>query len=119
MESLIGMVLERFLGDYFSNFSRDKFSLSLMKGTISMNDLIVNKSINDRINFPVKLKYGQLGHLQIKTNSYLNLGTKGLECKISGLFFCFEMLEMKQWSKQTILEKYKEMHRHVIAVLEK
>ena len=39
----------------------------------------------------------------------MSLGAKGLSFKISGLFFCFEMLEMGQWSKQTILEKYREM----------
>ena len=71
MESLIGMLLERFLGDYFSNFSRDKFSLSLMKGEISVKDLIFSNSINDRINFPMKLKYGQLGKLEIKVSSLL------------------------------------------------
>jgi hypothetical protein len=63
MESLIGMLLERFLGDYFCNFSRDKFSLSLLKGEISVTDLIFSNDVNDRINFPMKLKYGQLGKL--------------------------------------------------------
>lgn len=58
METFIGMVLERLLGSYFSNFSRNKFKLSLMKKTICVTDLIFSTSINDRINFPLKLKYG-------------------------------------------------------------
>jgi len=30
MESLIGHILSQYLGDYFSNFSREKFSMSVL-----------------------------------------------------------------------------------------
>ena len=68
MQSLVGMVLEKYLGDFFINFSRDKFTMSILSGLISVQDLIFKESINERLNFPFKLKYGQLGKLEIKTN---------------------------------------------------
>ena len=40
--------------------------MNLLKGEISVQDLIFKDSLNDRINFPFKLKYGQLGKLEIK-----------------------------------------------------
>ena len=71
MQSLIGTVLERYLGDYFENFSSDKFSMNLMKGEISLENLILKNTFNDRMNFPFKLKYGQLGKLVITTQSLI------------------------------------------------
>lgn len=96
--------MSTYLADYFSNFSREKFSMSLISGVISVEDLIFREDINDRINFPIKLKFGLLGKLTITINSYTNL-TKGISCKIQNVFLNFDMLEMNKWSKETVIEK--------------
>ena len=41
--------------------------MNLMKGEISLENLILKNTFNDRMNFPFKLKFGQLGKLVITT----------------------------------------------------
>ena len=90
-----------------------------MKGEISLENLILKNTFNDRMNFPFKLKYGQLGKLVITTQSLMYFGTKGIQCKISELFLCFEMLDMQHWSKELVLSKYQELKKHLLKAFEK
>jgi hypothetical protein len=38
---------------------------------------------------------------------------------VSEILLCFEMLEMKDWSKETVLNKYEELKKHMLSVFEK
>ena len=119
MQSLVGTILEQYLGDYFSNFSKDKFNMSLLRGEISVHDLIFSDNLNKRLDFPFKLKYGQLGKLEIKIESGIFKGGLKMRATISDVLLCFEMLEMKQWSKETIISRYQEMKKHAMKAFEK
>ena len=46
-------------------------NLGLTKGEIKIKNLILKNTFNDRMNFPYKLKYGQLGELVITTQSLI------------------------------------------------
>ena len=49
----------------------------------------------------------------------MNFSTQGITCKISDVFLCCEMLDMKHWSKETILSKYGELKKHTLEAFEK
>ena len=118
MESLVGHILTQYLGDYFVNFSRDNLSLSLFSGSIKLQNLIFRTDINKRMSFPFKLKYGQLGSLEIKLQSYTNIA-RGMQCMVSDVFLCFEPLGMEKWSKENVLAKYQELKKFTLELLEK
>jgi len=44
---------------------------------------------------------------------------KGMSCKISEVFLCFEMLEMKDWQKETVIQKYQQSKRFHLDNFEK
>lgn len=69
--------------------------MSLLKGEISVHDLIFSDNLNKRLDFPFKLKYGQLGKLEIKIESGILTGGLKMKATISNVLLCFEMLEMK------------------------
>ena len=89
--------------------------MSLFKGEISVQDLIFNSSLNDRMNFPFKLKYGQLGKLEVKVQNLLSMSKQSVSMKVSEVFLCFETLELGEWNKDTILSKYQELKKHLLA----
>ena len=47
------------------------------------------------------------------------MGRQGLECKVSEVLLCFEMLDMPQWSKETVTSKYEELKKYLLSVFEK
>ena len=118
VESLVGILLEKYLTPYFSNFSRQNFKMSLRKGEGSMENLIFDEKITGRLPFPLKIKFGRLGNLTIKIPSYVYIASQGLVIEIKDVFLCFEMLEVKNWSEETVISKYQAEKKHHLKVFE-
>jgi len=57
--------LDKYLKDYFENFSLDNLSINIMRGEISLSDLIFSPKIMESASIPVRLKFGMLGKLEI------------------------------------------------------
>ena len=67
---MLKSIIDKYLKEYFLNYSKDTFNISLVKGEASLNELIVNtEKVNqdfDDLNIPYKMNFGLLKRLKIK-----------------------------------------------------
>ena len=67
---------------------------------------------------PLKLKFGNLGYLQVKIPSYLNIAQSGLKIKIKNVFLSFEMLKVWRWNEETVINSYQNAKRQKLKTYE-
>lgn len=81
-QSIVGYVLEKYLAPYFSNFSRESLKMSFTQGEASMENLIFDEKITGRLPFPLKVKFGRLGKLNLTLPSYWSIVSSGIKIHI-------------------------------------
>ena len=92
VERFASFMLQKYVGGYFSNFSKESFNLNVFRGEASMQNLVFNSSILAGVSMPVKLKFGLLGSLEVSVPSILHIASQGIKIKLSNIFLCLEML---------------------------
>lgn len=69
LEELITRLLKDYLIDYLDNFDKNSLNISLLKGSVSLQNLQLNTKILDNVPIPLKLKYGRIGSIKIELPS--------------------------------------------------
>lgn len=108
--------MDKYLKDYFENFSMESLSIGLSK--IELNNLIFSQKILEGASIPIRLKFGMLGNLTIQINSYFDLANEGVKIKISNVFICLEMLDVDKWNDALVIKKYQESKRASLKTLQ-
>ena len=106
MGGLLSIVLDKYMKPYFDNFSSEHLSIGLSGA--SMNNLILNQKILEKVDIPLRLKFGLLGNLDVKINSYFNLKEEGVDIVLKDIFLCFEMLKVSEWNEKVVIDKYQQ-----------
>lgn len=106
VDSIIVPILTSVLGDYFINFNTNNFKTSFFSGEIQLTNLIFNKKILETLSVPLRLKFGMIGNITLTLPSLLSLTSQGIKVKVSNIFLCLEMLEVKKWSEELVIKKY-------------
>lgn len=116
MGNILQPVLDKYLKDYFENFSLSNMDIGL--STFGLNNLIFSQKILDGVAMPIRLKFGMLGNMTIHIPSYFNLGTEGVRIKISNVFICLEMRDVNKWNEKLVTDKYQESKRASLKTLQ-
>ena len=67
LESIVSNILNRFLGDYFENFSSENLSVGFLSGEATVENLKMTQSALKTIfNAPLSVTNGKLGKLTLK-----------------------------------------------------
>ena len=106
MGSLLSIVLDKYMKPYFDNFSSEHLHIGLSGA--SMNNLILNQKILEKVDIPLRLKFGLLGKLDVKINSYFHLKEEGVDITLKDIFLCFEMLKVSEWNEKVVIDKYQQ-----------
>ena len=90
--------------------------MNLYNMTCSIEDLIFDGRLARRLPVPLKVKFGRLGQLRVSIPNVLNVAKDGLKIHISDVFLCFEMLEVQDWSEETVISKFQANKKHDLKV---
>jgi vacuolar protein sorting-associated protein 13A/C len=65
VQSLVTHFAKKYLAEYIEDFSSDMLSISLGKGRIELNELVLKGSALAALDLPVDVKWGKVGTLTL------------------------------------------------------
>ncbi|KAG0681927.1 hypothetical protein C6P41_004087, partial [Kluyveromyces marxianus] len=65
LESLVSILLNRFLGAYVENFDPKQLNVGIWNGDVKLRNLRLRKDSLDALDLPVDVKFGHLGELTL------------------------------------------------------
>jgi vacuolar protein sorting-associated protein 13A/C len=71
IEGLVTRILEKYLIDYLENFDKTQLNISLLRGKIVLENLVLNEKLLRGIYLPLKFKYGRIRKIEINLPSLL------------------------------------------------
>ncbi|KAJ3391183.1 hypothetical protein HDU84_006397 [Entophlyctis sp. JEL0112] len=84
-ESVISLVLNKFLGDYVSNLETSQLSIGVWQGDVALHNLKLKREALDKFNLPVDVVEGFLGELTLSI-PWNDLKTRPVRVMIKNLF---------------------------------
>lgn len=89
LEGLIVRCLQTYIGMYLDDFDASNLNISVLKGKIHLTNLKINNKLLDNIPFPLKMKYGRIGKIEIEVPSLLHFNKARITVRVSDVFICF------------------------------
>lgn len=87
-EGLITSFLEGYINDYLEDFDKSNMIIDFYRGVVHLKDITLKNKILDNLNFPVKMKYGKIGLIEIRIPSFINITNSKITVKFSEIFLC-------------------------------
>ena len=85
LESIVGSILNRFLGEYFENFSSANVNVGFWNGDAKIENLrMTENALKTALNLPLAVRNGHLQMLQLAI-PWKNLGGEPTIMKLDGL----------------------------------
>ena len=84
-ESVVATVLNQVLGNFISNLEQNQLNLGLFSGNVVLTGLRVRKEALDKLNLPLEVFEGYLGHLELVI-PWTNLKNQPVKVLIRDLF---------------------------------
>ena len=66
LSSPLFSLLDRLLGPYIANLSRDRMRVGVWSGHVDLSDLLLRSDALDGLELPVQLSRGRIGRLQLR-----------------------------------------------------
>ena len=73
---------------YLDDFDSTNLNISLLKGKILLQNLKFNNKLLDNSPFPLKMKYGRAGKIEIIIPSLLNFNKARITVNVQDVFVC-------------------------------
>ena len=92
LESIVSSFLNRFLGDYFENFSSENLNVGILSGIATVENLhMTSTALQTMLNAPLTVTDGKLSklHLQIPWTGTFKLEILNLKILKIKIFVCF------------------------------
>lgn len=97
LESFVTRVAVTYLGKYVKNIEINKIRLALWYGQLELTNLEFDEDvINKEFVYPICLKSGFIGHLQINI-PWNKLGSEPITVKVENLYFVFGPNKDNNW----------------------
>ncbi|KAJ7994515.1 hypothetical protein DPEC_G00250280 [Dallia pectoralis] len=84
-ESLVGDLLNRFIGDYVENLDKSQLKIGIWGGNVVLENLKVKENALSELDVPFKVKAGQIGKLTLKI-PWKNLYNDAVVATLDGLY---------------------------------
>jgi hypothetical protein len=126
MKSAVTSVLNRVLGEFVENLDTDNLNMSLLSGTVTLNDLRIKRSAIEKFGFPFTIQSGFLKRVFVKI-PWTSLTSSPLQVEVSGLHLHLETTSKEHWdtalvqemlnqNKQVSLSRFELMHSPEVEV---
>ena len=96
LESIVSSFLNRFLGDYFENFSSENLNVGILSGIATVENLhMTSTALQTMLNAPLKVTDGKLRklHLQIPWTGTFTFNVQMCLCNVDILINKHKRLE--------------------------
>jgi hypothetical protein len=126
MKSAVTSVLNRVLGEFVENLDSDNLNMSLLSGTVTLNDLRIKRSAIEKFGFPFTIQSGFLKRVYVKV-PWTSLTSSPLQVEVAGLHLHLETTSKEHWDtglvqemlsqiKQVSLSRFELMHSPEVEV---
>ncbi len=82
---IVVKILNKSLGTFIDNLTKDQLNVSLFGGTVDLKDVSLKRSILDNLPFPFRLQFGYVGHIHVDV-PIRNIGSSPVRVEVSNVF---------------------------------
>ena len=93
MDHLVASVLSRTLGSFVEGINASDLNISLLKGSVSLQNVKIRPDVLQQLDVPVRVSAGIIGAIEIDA-SWTQLASKPLVVSLSKLHFFMEAVDV-------------------------
>ena len=105
-KSLLFNVLNDTIGKYIDGLTKENLQLSVLKGTITLNDVSLNRNAIEKLKLPVDVVNGHVESINIEI-PWMSLEKSPVKIFINGVYLLMKPLQFKNFTQEQAQEHFK------------